>query len=65
MAYFYVFCSKNILTILVGYQQPTCVCIKMEFFHVNYIHFRPAVFAHVGCGVGTIVYRKWGFVLHV
>jgi len=23
---FYVFCSKNILTKLVGYQQPTCLC---------------------------------------
>jgi len=31
MAYFYVFCSKNILTKLVGYQQPTCLCVKMEF----------------------------------
>jgi len=47
MTYFYVFCSKNILTKLVGYQQPTCFCIKMEFFHVNCIHFRGAVFAHV------------------
>jgi len=48
MAYFYVFCSKNILTELAGYQQPTCLCIKMEFLHVNCIHFRGAVFIHVG-----------------
>jgi len=48
MIYFYVFCSKNILTELFGYKQPTCLCIKMEFFHVNCIHFRAAVFAHVG-----------------
>jgi len=27
---FYVFCSKNILK-PVGYQQPTCLCVKMEF----------------------------------
>jgi len=31
MAHFYVFCCKNILTKLVGYQQPTCLCVKMEF----------------------------------
>jgi len=47
MAYFYVVCSKNILTKLVDYQQPTYFCIKMELFHVNCIHFRGAV-AHVG-----------------
>jgi len=48
MAYFYVICSKNFLTKLVGYPQRTCLCIKMEFFHVNFIHFRGAVFVHVG-----------------
>jgi len=26
-----VLCSKNILTKLCGYQQPTCLCVKMEF----------------------------------
>jgi len=31
MVYFYVLCSKNILMKLVGYQQPTCLCVKMEF----------------------------------
>jgi len=33
MAYFYVFCSrpKDILTKLVGYQQRTCLCVKMKF----------------------------------
>jgi len=28
---FYVLCTKNILTKLVGYQQPTCLCVKIEF----------------------------------
>jgi len=28
---FYVLYSKNILTKLVGYQQPTSLCVKMEF----------------------------------
>ena len=31
MVYFYVLCSKNVLMKLVGYQQPTCLCVKMEF----------------------------------
>jgi len=31
MVYFYVLCSKNILMKLVGYQQPTCLCVIMEF----------------------------------
>jgi len=56
MAYFYVFCSKNILTKLVGYQQPTCLCFLWNRwlevgpfrFHVNCIHVRGAVFVHVG-----------------
>jgi len=30
MVHFYVLCSKNILTKLVGNQQPTCLCVKME-----------------------------------
>jgi len=28
---FSVLCSKNILMKLVSYQQPTCLCAKMEF----------------------------------
>jgi len=38
----------------VGYQQRTCLCCKTEFvvgtisLHVNCIHFRRAVFIHVG-----------------
>jgi len=31
MVHFYVLCSKNLLMKLVGYQQPTCLCVKMEF----------------------------------
>jgi len=31
MVYFYVLCNKNILMKLVGYQQLTCLCVKMEF----------------------------------
>jgi len=34
-------------------------------FHVNYFHFRAAVFAHVGRGADTIVYGKWCFVSYV
>jgi len=30
MVHFYVLCSKNILMKLVGYQQLTCLCVKME-----------------------------------
>ena len=54
MAYFYVFCSKNILTKLDGYQQPTVsiwnrwLQVEPFRFHVNCIHFRGAVFVHVG-----------------
>jgi len=56
MVYFYVLCSKNILRKLVGYQQPTCLCVKMEFvvgtislscelfslFKAVFFHVRPA-----------------------
>jgi len=54
---FYVLCSKNILKKLFGYQQPTCLCVSVSRwnswlekirFHVNCIHFRGAVFVHVG-----------------
>jgi len=31
MVHFYVLCSKNILMKLVVYQQPICLCVKMEF----------------------------------
>jgi len=31
MVYFYVFFSENTLMELVGYQQHTCLCVKMEF----------------------------------
>ena len=31
MVYIYVLCNKNILIKLVGYQQPTCLCVMMEF----------------------------------
>ena len=31
MVYFYVLCIKNILMKLVGYQQPTCLCVMTEF----------------------------------
>jgi len=31
MVYFYVLCNKNILMKLVGYQQPTCLCVMTEF----------------------------------
>jgi len=58
MVYFYVLCNKNILTKLVGYQQPTCLCVKMEFVvgtislscelcsfsEAAFVHVRPAQF---------------------
>jgi len=54
MAYSYVFCSKNILTKLVGYQQPIVSVLRWNSwlepfrFHVKCIHFRGAVFVHLG-----------------
>jgi len=52
---FYGFCSKNILTKLVAYHQPTCRCVSVGNswlatfrFHVNCIDFHGAVFVHVG-----------------
>ena len=45
IVYFNVFCSKNILTKLVGYQQPTCPMTRWNLwlepfrFHVNCFHF--------------------------
>jgi len=53
MVYFYVLCSKNTLIKLVGYQQPTCLCVKMEFVVGNYfafmwiVSFSKAAFVHV------------------
>jgi len=42
-------CSKNSLTDVVGYQQPTCLWSLEPFrVHVNCFHFRAAVFVHVG-----------------
>jgi len=62
MANFYVFCSKIIVTKLVGLEQPTCLCVKMEFvvgtislscelYSLSWSCFR-------SYGVGTIVYGK-------
>jgi len=56
MIYFYVLCSTNILMKLVDCQQPTCLCVMMEFVvgtislssELSYIQFRGAVFVHVG-----------------
>jgi len=53
MVHFYVVCNKNILIKLVGYQQPTCVCVKMEFvvgtISISYesSSLSKAVFVHV------------------
>jgi len=52
--FFKLLCRENILTKLVGYQQPNCLCVKMEFVLGNIalscecIHFHGAVFVHVG-----------------
>ena len=54
MVYFYVLFSKNTLMKLVGYQQPTCLCVKMEFVVGNisllcelFSHFKRDAFIHV------------------
>jgi len=53
MAYFYVLCNKNILMKLVGYQQPTCLCVKLEFvvgtisLSCELCSFSKAAFVHV------------------
>jgi len=69
MVYFYVLCNNNILMKLVAYQQPTCLCVKMELvvgiislscelYSLSWSCFRSR-------GSGTIVCRKWCFHLHV
>ena len=54
---------------LVGYQQPTCLCVKMEFVVGNHFAFMRIVFTFVELfsftWASTIVYRKWFFHLHV
>ena len=69
MVYFHVLCSKHILMKLVGYQQPTCLCVKMEFVVGNHFAFMRIVFTFVELfsftWASTIVYRKWFFHLHV
>jgi len=69
MVYFYMLSSKNILMKLVGYQHPTCLCVKMEFV-VGIISLScelhsPSWSCFRSCGSGTIVYGKWCFDLHV
>jgi len=54
MVYFYVRCSNNILMKLVGYQQPTSLCVKMEFvvrtisLSCELFSLSKAAFVHVG-----------------
>jgi len=69
MVYFHVRCSKNILMKLVRYQQPTCLCVKMEFV-VGIISLACELYSlswncHRSRGSGTLVYVKWCFDLHV
>jgi len=54
---------------IIGYQQPTCLCVRMEFVFGN-ISFSYELFSHsCSCfrsrGAGTIVYGKCCFVSHV
>jgi len=62
MAYFSVFCSKNILTELVGYQQRMSMyqdkILLCELYSLSCSCFR-------WCGGGAIVYGICCFVLHV
>jgi len=54
MVYFYVLCYKDILKKIVGYQQPTCLCVKMEFvmgtilFSCELCSLSKVAFFHVG-----------------
>ena len=54
MVYFYVLCNENILTKIAGYQQPTCLCVKMEFvvgtisLSCELYSLSKAAFVHVG-----------------
>jgi len=57
-------CSRNILTKLVGYQQYTCLCVRMEFV-VGIISLSREQFSlssscirSCGTGTGTVVYGK-------
>jgi len=58
----YVFCGKNILTKLVGYNQSTCLCVEMEFVVGNISLSCELYLLSWSCfrsrGVGTIVYGK-------
>ena len=57
------------LTKLVRYQQPTCLCVKMEFVVGTIL--LPCELNSLSCscfrssGVGIIVYGKWCIVSHV
>ena len=68
MVYLYVLCNKNTLMKLVGYQQPTCLYVKMEFvigtisLSCELCSFSKVAFVHVR---PTIVYGKGYFDLHV
>ena len=47
-----MFCNKDILTKLVGYHQPICLCVKMQIVVGNIslsceLFFSGAVFVHV------------------
>jgi len=69
MVHFYVLCSKNILMKLAGYQQRTCLCVKMEFM-VGTISLSCELYSFSwSCfrshGSVTTVYEKWCFDLHV
>jgi len=63
---FYVFCSKNIVTKPVGYQQPTCLCVKMEFvfgvislscelYSLSWSYFRSRGIGRVGLTIAVNV----------
>jgi len=56
------------LTNLVGYQQHTCLCVKMEFVVGTNLHSCELCSLTWtclrSCEVGTIVYGKWCFISH-
>jgi len=72
MVNFYVLCSKNILMKLVCYQQPTCLCVKMEFvvgiislscelYSLSWSCFRSRGFGTIVYGNGVSIYM-WSAV---
>ena len=70
MVYFYVLCNKHILMKLVGYQQPTCLCVMTKFvigtisFSCELRSLSKAAFVHVFCQYYYLAFSKMANVWH-